>query len=36
MLARDFPYPKIMDKALVTSAVLEQIGSDDYDIVDRI
>ena len=35
VLARDFPYPEFMDKALVTSAVLEQIKSDDDGIADR-
>ena len=35
VLTRDFPYPEFMDKALVTSAVLNQIGGDDDSIVDR-
>ena len=35
VLAKNFLYPKFMDKALVTPVVLEQIQGDDDDIVDR-
>ena len=34
-LAKDFPYLEFMDKALVTPAVLNQIGGDDDGIMDR-
>ena len=35
ILARKFPYPEFMDKAVVTSAVLDQIRGDDDSIMDR-
>ena len=35
ILDRFFPYPKFMDKSLVTPAVLNQIGNDPNDVVDR-
>ena len=35
VLDRSFPYPEFMDKSLVTSAVLDQIGNDPDSIVDK-